>query len=357
MRVCTISIFFTVVGFVLPLSGQVDPTVDRTNNGGIFMGNPFRDRLEEVENGKPADEPFFPEWLIPRIFGDYFDTELPEVFLRGQWSLRMDPKLGDFIDDPYVRFPVGVRYFFSNYFEAGISTGTYFANPFRSGGSGGGLYSVGGHGKYTWLGVRDSRFNVAAGMMADLPLSSGPLEITDGFARYEPFLTISRQLESDERFLAYLGLNYELVDESPFSTEPVDPRPRDRTFVRPGLIFYPGGKFRFNFELAYRTNALHFRSREDQMPPLSPHSREANRILASREVHELLAYPGITWFPGSDLRRELFIPGNWDVGMRLEIPLVEETGENWGVSFRFRWYYDFRRVVRQDLPDWLNGRR
>lgn len=69
-----------------------------------------------------------------------------------------------------------------------------------------------------------------------------------------------------------------------------------------------------------------------------------------QEVHEVIAYPSITWFPQKEIRDGLFIPGNWDVGIQLSLPLKEETGEDWGLSLRFRWYYDYRKLLARDIP-------
>ena len=49
-------------------------------------------------------------------------------------------------------------------------------------------------------------------------------------------------------------------------------------------------------------------------------------------------------------RDGIFIPGNWDVGIRFKLPVIEETGQDFGISIRFRWYYDYRKLIAQDIP-------
>ncbi len=361
---------------VSPLAGQaIDPTEDEDRAGsGRFSGNPYEAQERQVrqreyetyyENnvgGQLDQNVLLREVFAPRVYDETFDTDLPGTQHKGQWSLRLNPKFGDLLDDPYVRFPVGVKYNFSDYFDAFAEVGTYFPNPFDSG-DGSGIYNLRTGVKYSWLRIAETACNLAVGIHADLPTSNPPIEITDGYARYEPYVVVSRQLPNHLDWLTYLNLTYQFVEDTPFRSDPVDPQPKDRVFVRPGVIYYPGGRFRWSFELEYRTNALDFRDAEGTRPlPVGsrpPGIREANWILAFDEVHEVMAYPGVTWFPQKAIRDNLFIPGNWDLGLRLDVPIVEETGEDFGVSLRFRWFYDYRKFIVQDIPELMranNGR-
>jgi hypothetical protein len=80
---------------------------------------------------------------------------------------------------------------------------------------------------------------------------------------------------------------------------------------------------------------------------------------AFKQVHEVILSPGITWFPTEEFRQGFFVPGNWDVGFKLDIPLIDETDEDIGVSLRFRWYYDYDTYLKNYLKNlWpLGGNR
>ena len=292
-------------------------------------------------------------YLAARLYDELFDTALPGQYKKGEWDLSLQPKMSDFIHDDYVRFLTGVRYSFSNYFDAHARLGTYFANPAKDG-TGIGLYQVQFGGRYTWFNFPGDHNNMAFGIDSELPISDPPQELTDRYARTRPYITISHQVNSHAKWVMYLNSMFEVVHNSLSSDDAVTPKPLDRLFLRPGLIYYPGGSFRYSLELEYRTNVLHFRGKEavphDYMGPPANAYRPENWILAYEDVHELILEPGITWFPAKKVRDGLWIPGQWDLGVRVEIPVVEETGEDVGVSVRFRWFYDYRKFIREDLP-------
>jgi hypothetical protein len=294
------------------------------------------------------DATILARFFSPRVYDELFDIELPGQYAKGQWSWRLNPRFGDFLDDDHVRVRVGARYNFSNYFDASSDVGFHFPNPLGDGsGSGVHVWRIGA--RYSWYEVADSRFNLAVGLRADLPLSNAPPGVGDRYARHEPYVSLSRRLTRHPDWLLYFNSSYRIVTDSPFSVSPIEPRPRNQWFLRPGLIWYPGARFRYSLELEYRTNAPAFRDPNTPLP--TPENPSRNWILAHREVHDLILYPGITWFPARHIRDDLFIPGNWDLGLRLRIPLVDETAQGLGLSISFRWYYDYRKILRDSFPD------
>jgi hypothetical protein len=299
------------------------------------------------------------DYAAGRLYDTLFDTALPGQYKEGEWSLRLQPKFGDFLDDDYVRFLVGLRYNFSNYFDIRGDIGSYFMNPLGDG-KGSGLYTFRLSTRYTWFEFPGPNNNLAVGIKMTFPISDPPPDLTDEYARYEPYLTISHHPTRHPNWLFYLNTAFEVVEVPPFRTDPETPHPRDQFYLRPGLIYYKGGHFRYSLELEYRTNTLHFR-RKDSLPdgytgPPSDAQRPANWILAYEPVHEIILYPGVTWFPTRKIRDGLWIPGNWDLGARIKIPVIEETGQDFGISVRFRWFYDYRKFIREDLPNLINGR-
>jgi hypothetical protein len=308
---------------------------------------------EELADSELVQGKLLKQVFTPRVNDELFDTNLPGVRQEGQWSITLNPKFSDFLGDDYIRFPIGFRYNPRRHFEIYSVFGGYFPNPFGDG-SKAGLYNWRLGGKYSWMNAWGTRLNIAPGLNVDMPVMNPPIELSDGYARYEPYVSISRQLQEHPHWLVYMNLAYKFVDNTPFRASPIQPQPRDRIFVRPGFIYYPGGNFRYSLELEYRTNALDFRKVEDPgdfiriAPP--PGFSYTNWILAFKEVHEVIAYPSITWFPQKEIREGLFIPGNWDIGVQLRVPIREETDVNFGISIRFRWYYDYRKLLAKDIP-------
>jgi hypothetical protein len=231
------------------LVGQV-PVPDRHNRSNPYSGNPTQLPGETSEQAEVRDS-----MVSNRVYSDLFGIGLPSFFNEGEWRVRLNPKFGDFIDDENVRFPIGVEYNFSDYFTGVVDVGTYFPNPFKSGGDWG-TYHLRVGGKYSWWGFSDTDYNVSTGFVATMPWTNPPIDVSDGWARYEPFISVSRELSQDPAKLVYLNVAYEAVSTSPFESNPVSPRPKDRIFLRPGMIYYGGGNYRYSAELEYRTSAI-----------------------------------------------------------------------------------------------------
>ncbi|NDV61268.1 hypothetical protein G0Q06_02255 [Puniceicoccales bacterium CK1056] len=300
----------------------------------------------------------FKRGISSRAYDEVFDTELPVRYQEGAWSLHFKPRLGGWLDDDYMRLLVGARYIFSRHFDAYTNLGSYFPNPINDGDEAG-LYIWELGARYSWLERKEGRLSFAAGLKAKMPIFDAPYELIDGYARYSPYVTVSHKLRGKPNWLYYLNASFEFVDDSPFQDHPIDPQPKDRFFLRPGLVYYAGGPFRYSVELEYITNALDFRDVEPPLPDgvnePPPTLRRSNWILAHRDVHELLVYPAITWFPSRQTRDKVGIPGNWDLGLRVKIPVVEETGRDFGLTVRFRWYFDHRKFIQDNLPAILKG--
>jgi len=291
--------------------------------------------------------------VAPRLYDQLFDTVLPGQYREGDWRIRVSPKFGRVFSDDYMRLLVGLRYNFSNYFDVTNDFGAYFPNPFQDG-SGSDLYLWHIGIRYTWFNVSDSKINLAAGLNTDLQLSDAPLEVSDGYARYMPYVTLSRQLEHHPNWLLYSNLTYEIIQDSPFSVTPHPPMPKDRLFLRFGGIYYPGGKFRYSVELEYRTNILDYNGEQPVPPSIAdsppPDVDEENWFLAYNEVHEIYAYPAVTWFPKWESKDGFRIPGRWDIAIRVRIPIVQEGGKDFGVSLRVRWHLDSHKFRWMGTP-------
>lgn len=117
-----------LLGSAIFLVGQV-PVPNRDKRTNPYSGNPNQQVSETVAQAEARDS-----FVDNRIYSDLFETGLPSFFREGNYRLRLNSKFGDFFDDDYIRFPVGLEYSFSDNFEGIVDVGTYFPNPFNSGG-------------------------------------------------------------------------------------------------------------------------------------------------------------------------------------------------------------------------------
>ena len=330
------------------LAGQV-PVPNQRRDNNPYLGNP---NLLPGETTEQADART--SIMDDRVYSDVFETGLPSFFREGNWRIRLNPKFGDFFDDDHVRFPVGLEYNFSDYFEGFFDVGTYFPNPAEDGDRWG-TYNLRLGGKYSWWKIGGTDNNMSIGFNSDMPWSDPPIDVTDGWSRHEPYISFSRELGDDPARLVYLNVAYEIVSSSPFTSNPVSPRPKDRIFLRPGFIYYPGGNFRYSTEVEYRTST--FDSRAPMAVAYQDWVGTPEYTRAFETVHEVIVSPGVTWFPTEEFRKGFFVPGNWDIGVKLDIPIIEETDEDIGVSVRFRWYYDYDGYLKTRLRNlWPLGK-
>lgn len=349
-----LSIFAGIL-FALQLTAQpVDPYAHSDQNP--YYGNPFepverRARDEADQRDQENDPEAKSTWkrlFGSRIYDEVFDTPLPGISQDKTLRFRFNPRFSDLFRNDFIRWPVGVRYNFNTHLEGQFDLGIYTGNPFQSG-DGIGFYDIEPGFKYTIRRFLESEWSMAYGLRTRIPFADPPVGVIDGYARYSPFVSFSRELTYQPGVLGYVNIRYELVGDTPFTANPETPEPRDRIFLAPGLIFYPGKNLRYGVEFEYRTNALSLSTTSKRPSDYEgPPTRED--ILAYETIHEFSVSTSVTWFPSKETRKGIFIPGNWDAGLRLEIPVIDRTGEDIELSLRFRWYYNYRKFLSRDLP-------
>ncbi len=358
----TVAALLCILTFWIPLPfavGQSIPDPTLQQKGSPYFDNPFEASAEVTKQEKQTEDANLPievtdsnkaitlkQLLNSRIYNDVFLSELPSLLTEGQWRLRLSPKLGDFFGDEYIRLRIGASYNFSDYFEASVETGSYFPNPFDDA-SRAGFSDIKLGAKYSWWNLKESGYNLSLSYTAQVPFSNPPLELFDGYARYQPSISISKEISENPAILSYLNITYEFIGESPFETAPEIPIPRNRLFLRPGIIYYPGGNYRYEFEVEYRTNTIN--SVRPQAYIYSDTDDIAARILAFESLHEFYLSPTVTWFPTEKTRKGMVIPGNWDVSVRLQIPVAGETQDNLEVSMKFNWYFDYESYLKNQF--------
>ena len=320
----------------LRLSADTSEEVKEQNRErGLFYGNPFMEVYDNGSNRKRT--------VLPQAFDELFDTILPGQYKEGEWSLRLNPKLSDFIHDDYVRMNAGIRYSFSNYFDAYTDLGTWFGNPFKDG-DGIGLYLWTLGTRYTWYNIADSNTDLAAGFIADFPIGKPPVDLSDGYTRYSPYFVVSHRFDKARNYLFYINTTYQIVADTPLRASSPYDKANDRLFLKPGAIYYPGGHIRYSLEVEYSTNMFDY-SDDEYLPGEPPPYLQEEWYLAHREVHEVVVLPGITWFPNSSKDDRFILPGHWDLSVQLEVPVIEETGRDFGINLRLRWYFDYLKLI------------
>lgn len=275
-----------------------------------------------------------PEDPESRKFGHGFldriaNTPLPFTSPDSAIEIDIQPKLGDFIDHPYVRLPVEATYGFTEDLEGSVGLIPYFENPFDS-------EPVSSDG-YVTLGLKqrihdlyDERFDLAVGIDAKIPLEEIPSSrLRDSYDSYMPYVTASYALDDAREWLAFATLQYRMVgpDRREVATE--DPDPYSLGVLRPGVIYQPGGNFRYSMQFEYKTERLD-----------------------SGKDDGLKLIPAITWFPPPDTPFFRSIAGHFEFTLELDYAISEikeeEGGSEVGASVDVRWRLYPKRSTAED---------
>lgn len=241
-----------------------------------------------------------------------FDTELTGTSEAGERSLSARPRTRDLIDNPFVRFPLRVRYGLTDHLELFGTVEGYFDNPARSPSKWGMNRFEPGF-KWQWAHPPGSDWRLALGSSWELPLGRPPEEIQDGFARVRPFAVVTRPGSWGPDLLPYVNLGAELVHEPLGRRLPAGDKPRHRLTLQPGVLWSPAGPWRGVMEVRWRTDAIDGGNQ---------HQVSLRQGLA-REVPR-------SWLGAFGLR------GRAEVGLNLDMPVRGGGGLGTSVSARYQ---------------------
>lgn len=131
-----------------------------------------------------------------------FDTDLPKTEKKGSVRFIMHPHMGDFIRRSYVRLPLGFRWGVNDHVEMTATVEPYIEHGLRRGSLGNGIGKVQFGGKYVYRRWLQTDYDASIGLNVRLPVGAPPLDMTDGYNHYTPFLVVSRPSQHTP------GLNY-----------------------------------------------------------------------------------------------------------------------------------------------------
>ena len=285
----------------------------------------FQAQGEETPGSRSAFERANESFLKTsrQFFDSLFNTELPFTNEKSDWQLHLSPKFKDIVNEPFIRFPMEMRYGFSPYSEGSIGYTPFIGNPFDSQTQDSAGFLELGFKHRAKKFINDS-WELAYGINARLPMDEIPTDyIRDNFARYQPYVVVTHQFHPTEPWSWFLNLSYDHIDRDPFRLARYDPKPNSLGIVRPGFIFGPKGEWRYSIEYEYKTDRVDG---------------------GNSDSHAII--PGIAWFPNRE-KRDIPIPGDFDLGLTFEYylkQLPEELDQSdLQVSLRVRWRLSKKR--------------
>ncbi len=185
-----------------------------------------------------------------------FDTELPKTERKGVIRFIVHPHLGDFTSRSYVRVPLGIRWGVNDHVEFTATVEPYIEHGLRSGSPGNGIgdFEVGG--KYAFRRWLDTDWDASTGVNLRRPVGSPPLDMTDGYNHYTPYLTLSRPSARTENLTWFLNGTVDLMEKSSVAGtfRKDDPHSSSLLFST-GFVLdrYP---YHYTLETGYQTTSL-----------------------------------------------------------------------------------------------------
>ena len=154
-----------------------------------MMGAPASGAEEPAAAAAPAA----PDDQGLRKISGIFDTDLPKTEKKGRIRFILHPHLGDFTRRSYVRVPLGVRWGVNDHVEFSATVEPYFEHGLKSGSPGNGIGDVEFGGKYAFHQWLKPDYDASVGLNVRMPVGSPPVDLTDGYNHYAPYLVVSKK--------------------------------------------------------------------------------------------------------------------------------------------------------------------
>lgn len=253
-----------------------------------------------------------------RLMEDLFGVELAATNPRREIELSISPRIADPVKRGYIRFPLRLKYGFTDNWEGGVRIQPYVDNPFRDGGKSG-LEDIRFSTKYRLGQPLFGRLDSALGINVTLPLEDETKGITDGYRHFTPFVALSRtyDLGGGRQFQWFTSAEYDILDGDP--DRGGKPGKMDKLSLFPGVIYAPPGYWRY---LAYA-------------------EWDTTRI-AGGDDDEYYLVPGLLYDPPRN--RHPWLPGDWEFEFGGRIGL---TGDSDDDGFILKVKIDFDAIARR----------
>ena len=254
---------------------------------------------------------------------EFFDTMLPGVLEENNMTLHFKPKFSDLRDNEFMRFPIELRYGYSDRLELSTGLVPFTPNPFNGGREhrwGPGEARLGG--RYD-LGKRLLFFDdTTLGLETRIPIGKPPIEVNDHYTHVKPFVSAARTLLSWPDTTFYSNVSYDRsVKLTRRGAPPREVMRRNVIEVSPGLLFKPS---EFGYFTEYRWR----------------HIAEETEWHIGHEVQV-----GTIWDIPLARSESWRLPGKWQLEIAYKVEHEEGRGTDHGIAARVNWRTTLREVM------------
>lgn len=143
-----------------------------------------------------------------------FDTDLPWTEAKGRLKVTLHPHLGDLTRRSYLRVPVGVRLGVNDHVEFSATIDPFFDHGFRQGSAGNGIGDLQFGAKYAFLRWLKPAYGASVGLNLRFPTGHPPLEMTDGYNHYAPYIVVGRESRKVPGLQYFASATYDHMQKS-----------------------------------------------------------------------------------------------------------------------------------------------
>lgn len=177
---------------------------------------------------------------------EIIETERAGTQRKYELELSVSPRLEDAVNRDFVRTPLRIKYGITDNWEAFLTFGFFFENPFRQEGTSGMSHLVVGT-KYRWKKALRPHVNTATSFSVLVPAADNE-EITDGYTHYRPRIIFTRALGQMRRVELSGSMGMDFLSGSSNTGEE-----KENSLSLTSGVLYPAPPLSYFFEAVWIT--------------------------------------------------------------------------------------------------------
>lgn len=185
-----------------------------------------------------------------------FDVDLPKTIEKFKTKLIVHPHFGDLLHRGYLRVPVGIRMGLNDRTEMNAEAESFLTHGLRKPHAGYGLDRLSLGMKYQWSDWLKEFADTSTGFNFTAPVGRPPVDLTDGFNHFSPYVTFSKRLAEFPRLTPFLSFNTDLMWKSSVPGSFQKNQPRSDSMGTSVGFFYDRDQFKYTLVCSYGTTAL-----------------------------------------------------------------------------------------------------
>ena len=196
-----------------------------------------------------------PDTELHKIPG-IFDTDLPKTEQKGSLKFILHPHLGDLTSRSYIRVPLGVRWGVNDHVEFTATVEPFLQHGLRQGSPGSGIGDIQLGGKYAFRDWLKPDYDSSVGINMRFPVGSPPLDMTDGYYHYSPYLVIARTMPATPGLTVFVSPAIDFMAKSSVAGTFRKNDTHSSSLLLSGGLVYDRFPYHYTLETGIQSTAL-----------------------------------------------------------------------------------------------------